>query len=255
MNIEPRWSGPPDISRMETDHLHIWRGFTPESADPRITNSLSIEEKQRAARFVRPKDRQRYSFSHGMLRIVLAHYLSVDPQYIVFKNNSYGKPRLWQAVNEPDICFNMAHSENIVTVAVTCSTPVGIDVEYIRELQDARQIVTRNFSPEEQKYIIGEQDLEFHDRFFTCWTLKEAFIKAIGMGLSHPLETFSVVDPNSENPIRDRVSLQGGTDIRWYQIPFHPLHNYRAAVVIKDIQPSPKFYDFNVYFDNVLGKV
>jgi 4'-phosphopantetheinyl transferase len=217
--------------------------------DPRMTGPLSEQEKQRAACFIRQKDRQRYCFSHGMLRTVLAYYLSVDPQRIVFKNNSYGKPSLWHAVTQPDICFNMAHSENMVAVAVTCRASVGIDVEFIRELQDAHQIVTRNFSPEEQRYITGSAEKEFKDRFFTCWTLKEAFIKAIGMGLSHPLKTFNIVDSHTGTPISGWVTLQGSTDIKWYQLPFRPLPNYRAAVVLKNIQPLPQFFDFNIYYD------
>ena len=252
MILNPKWSKPPEKPQIETHQVHIWRGVMPVKFDPRMTCSLSAEEKQRAARFLRQKDRQRYYFSHSMLRTVLAYYLSIDPQHIVFKYNPFGKPSLWQAVAEPEICFNMAHSEDMVAVAVTCLEAVGVDIEFIRELQDARQIVTGNFSPEEQRYLIGSPDQEFKDRFFTCWTLKEAFIKAIGMGLSHPLETFNIVASHTGTPISGRVTLQGSADSKWYQLPFQPHPCYRAAIVVKNIQPLAQFFDFNAYFDDFL---
>ncbi len=245
MNSDQKWRKPPGKSQIKIHEVHIWRGFIPVKLDQRMTLALTAEEKQRAACFLRDKDRLRYYFAHGMLRTVLAYYLSVAPQSIVFKNNPFGKPSLFQGVTEPDICFNMAHSEDMVTVALTCRVSVGVDVECMRELQDAHQIITQNFSPEEQKYLTGAPEREFKDRFFTCWTLKEAFIKAIGMGLSYSLKTFNIIDSHTGTPISGQVTLQDSTDIKWYQLPFQPHPHYRAAIVVQDIKPSPQFYDFN----------
>ena len=78
----------------------------------------------------------------------------------------FGKPSLRQVVTEPDIRFNMAHSEDMIVVVVTCRASVGVDVEFIRELQDAHQIVTHNFSPEEQRYLTGGPEQETEGSFF-----------------------------------------------------------------------------------------
>lgn len=251
MILNPKWSDPPEKSQIERHLIHIWRGVIPLKFDTMMTCSLSAEEKQRAACFLRQKDRQRYYFSHVMLRIVLAYYLSIDPQHIIFKYNSFGKPSLWQAVTEPEICFNMAHSKDMILVVVTCRAAVGVDVEFIRELQDAHQIVTQNFSPEEQRYLIGSPEQEFKDRFFTCWTLKEAFVKAFGMGLSYPLKKFNIINSHTETPISGWMTLRRSADKKWYQLPFQPHPCYRAAVVVENIKPFSQFYDFNLYLNRL----
>jgi 4'-phosphopantetheinyl transferase len=245
MNPDHKWTKPPEKSQIKLEEVHIWRGFMPVKLDQRMTAALSAEETQRATCFLRQEDRQRYSFSHGMLRAVLGYYLSVDPQSIVYKNNPFGKPSLWQSVSEPDICFNMAHSAEMVAVAVTCRAAVGIDVECMREIQEVDHIITRNFSPEEQRYLRGSSERQDLERFFTCWTLKEAFIKAIGMGLSYPLQTFNIINSHTGTPVSGRVTLQESTERKWYQFPFQPHPSYRAAIVVENSMPLPLFYDFN----------
>ena len=73
------------------------------------------------------------------------------------------------------------------------------------------------------------------------------------MGLSYPLKTFNIVDSHAGIPISGRVTLQRSADIKWYQLPFQPHPCYRAAVVVKNIQPLSQFYDFNVYFDDLIS--
>jgi 4'-phosphopantetheinyl transferase len=212
-----------------------------------LTEHLSDHEIQAGGRFLSEKDKNRFLFSHGMLRAVLAYYTGNDPRSINFIQNPFGKPALEQLRHEGfnnELRFNMAHSNDIVVVAVTCRNEVGIDVEYMRDIEDGEMIVTHHFSLEEQRYLHNLSPLEFRKRFFTCWTLKEAFIKALGKGLSYPLDTFSVID--CVNQKNDTVRLQEPSDEEWYQTTFALHPSYKAAVVLQNLKPILDLYDFNL---------
>jgi 4'-phosphopantetheinyl transferase len=246
MTSQPIWNRPPEKSRLSFDRVHIWRGITPQQPDSSLTAYLSDRERQKGERFLREKDKNQYLFSHGMLRAVLAYYTGNDPRSIDFTQNPFGKPALEPCRHEGfknELRFNMAHSKDIVVVAVTCRNEVGIDVEYMRDIEDGEMIVSRYFSVEEQKYVYNPSPLEFRKRFFTCWTLKEAFIKALGKGLSYPLDTFSVI--NCGNQKNDTVLLQEHSDQKWYQTTFALHPSYKAAVVLQNLKPILDLYDFN----------
>jgi 4'-phosphopantetheinyl transferase len=253
MTPDTTWIRPPKNSQLKADQLHIWRGVIPMEPDPLLTGHLSFDEIQRAARFVRTKDKQCFLFSHGMLRIVIAYYIESEPQDIIFTKNAFGKLSLMQKSSKNYIRFNMAHSEDIVAVAVTSQNKVGIDVEFIRDIEDAQTIVSQNFSPSEQVYLTDLPQNEFRNRFFTCWTLKEAFIKAIGKGLSYPLEKFSVIDFQGKTLTSGPVILQGARGEKWYQKCFSLHQDYSAAVVVQNIKPELQFYDFNKFFNNFIS--
>lgn len=244
MSLNPTWICPPIKPVIVGNQVHIWRGVMPMQLDQFLTKQLSSDEIQRAARFLRTEDKQCSLFSHGMLRIIMSLYTEKEPQQLVFSKNSFGKPSILQSSLTKDIRFNMAHSKDVVLVAVTSRDEVGIDVEFIRDIQDAQTIVFRNFSLNEKNYLNQVSQEEFCDSFFTCWTLKEAFIKAIGQGLSCPLESFSVIDSEGKT-ISDWILLPKTSNEVCYQKSFSPSPEYKAAVAVKNMKPEPLFFAFN----------
>ncbi len=153
-----------------------------------LASTLSADELQRAARFHFPADRDRFIAAHGCLRGILTHYLHCEPLQITFAINQHGKPEL----PNHKLKFNLSHSGDIALVAVTQERKVGVDVERIRSGISSHSIARQYFSKSE---IAELQALSLEQReaaFFTCWTRKEAYIKAQGLGLSLPLESFDV---------------------------------------------------------------
>jgi len=152
---------------------------------------LSNEERLRAGRFHFDQHRQDFILSHASLRLLLGGYLSVPPHRIRFSFGRNGKPRLADEMECP-VQFNMAHSGDFAVYAFCVGCEVGIDVERIRDMPDLLDIARRFFSEAECVDLV-EFPVEQRGRaFFTCWTRKEAYIKARGDGLSLALDSFRV---------------------------------------------------------------
>src|SRR3990167_8836445 len=140
---------------------------------------LSEEEKARAARFYFDKDRQAFTLTRGTLRCLLGDCLKQKPEGIIFSQNEYGKPELkdsrWQ--------FNVSHSHDYALIAIGRDYPIGIDVEYQDRKINPLELCDRFFATEEIEQLHSVALDEQGRTFFNLWTRKEAFIKAIGMGL------------------------------------------------------------------------
>ena len=196
---------------------------------------LSGEERQRAARFAFDRDRNRFVIARARLRQLLATRLGMRPHSVALKYGAHGKPALAQNCADSNLRFNVSHSEDIAVYAFAFGREVGIDVEAVRALQDAGSIASRFFSRRENEAF---QALDPRDKplgFFNCWTRKEAFIKAIGDGLSHPLDRFDVSLAPGEPASLLRVGDVHGADCGWTMEAFSPARGFVAAIVAERI--------------------
>lgn len=200
----PQWESPPKEYGVDRDAVHVWRAFYQPvlTFQKQLLEGLSDEEIDRAGRFVRQSDRDRYVFAHGTLRAILCDYAGCEPGQLVFENGLFGKPQLVGPAGSGDIQFNLSHSGDLTLVAVSRGPAVGVDVEFIREIPDASQIVERFFSVDERRHFASVARRDFVECFFAYWTSKEAFLKATGEGLTYPLDTFSVVLPGGNGEVR-----------------------------------------------------
>ena len=178
---------------LPADEVHVWRVELAQvaPAEQRWEPILSADERTRAARFHFSRDRQRYTATRALLRMILAGYAESDPKELMFDYSKTGKPSLNSAKNEK-VEFNVSHSGEVALLAFTRGREVGVDVEQIRENFDHEAIARRFFSRQEQSQLAALQPAERCRGFFRCWTRKEAYIKAEGTGLSLPLQQFDV---------------------------------------------------------------
>ncbi len=208
------------------DQVHVWRiqlDLDAESS-PAV---LSVEEKEKAARFRFDRDRRRFSAAHAALRVILAGYLNLKPQEVQFTNNSYGKPYL---AGSSTLFFNLSHSHELALLAVALRREVGVDVEYIRQELVEPAVIRRYFAPAEVAALAALPAGVEVGAFFNIWTRKEAFIKARGMGLSLPLDQFDVsVYPNNGEVVLKTYAEPEQADL-WSIQAFHPAPEYAAAV-------------------------
>ena len=151
---------------------------------------LSNEEQERASRFHFDKDRRRFTASRAILRELLARYLNAAAGAIRFHYNAHGKPEVAEPVS--DFSFNVSHSGDYALYAFTRNRAVGIDVEQIRPDFATAEIAERFFSRNEVERFTGLPAEQQREAFFQCWTRKEAYIKAHGLGLALPLHSFAV---------------------------------------------------------------
>jgi len=122
-----------------------------------------------------------------MRRLLLAHIADINPTDLIFNESDHGKPRLLGA----DFEFNTSHTQD-VGVIVTGDAPLGVDIEAVDRPMDYLQFAKRSFTEEEFLDISKERDDDLRLAFFNCWTGKESYIKALGLGLHKDLRSFSV---------------------------------------------------------------
>ncbi|MBC7953247.1 MAG: 4'-phosphopantetheinyl transferase superfamily protein [Rhodospirillaceae bacterium] len=149
---------------------------------------LDAGEAQRAAAFRQDVDRRLFVAAHGGLRLLAGEAMGRAPQALTFSIGPKGKPFCGGSGLE----FNLSHSGGVVLIALSRDVPMGIDVERARSAPDHLQIARRYFHANEAAELVSLDEPEAEAAFFRCWTRKEAFIKALGDGLSMPLDSFRV---------------------------------------------------------------
>jgi 4'-phosphopantetheinyl transferase len=175
---------------LRQDEIHLWLAELDGHRDLHThwTKLLSPDERQRAANFHFEIHRLRFIAARAALRILLGHYLALTPRAICLTEGANGKPE----VPGNPIHFNLSHSEDRALFAFSAAAPLGVDLEAIRSIPDALQIAASFFSSSEAASLAALPPERRPQAFFRCWTRKEAIVKALGEGLSYPLERFSV---------------------------------------------------------------
>ena len=153
---------------------------------------LSGAERDRASRFAFDSDRRRFTVARAGLRTLLAARLGVTADAVELTYAKNGKPALAKAQADSGLRFNLSHSGDVAAYAFSMGQEIGIDVEGIREIANADNIAARFFSAREIESYDTLAPIDKPLGFLNCWTRKEAFIKALGDGLSYPLDTFDV---------------------------------------------------------------
>lgn len=181
------------------NEVDIWRADldNPVLKLDALRETMSPDEIQRADRFHFAIHRDRFVAGRGILRALLAQYTDRPAAALEFSYGPRGKPAL---ADSGGLTFNVSHSDAIALYAITCWRRIGVDVERARENVDFDEIAERFFSPVERAVLRTQQPADRSRAFFTCWTRKEAYIKAFGGGLSVPLDRFDVAFAPDEPP-------------------------------------------------------
>jgi 4'-phosphopantetheinyl transferase len=190
----PAWCLPAETPVLGNDEVHVWRAALeqPASRVRRLFHTLSAGEQTRADRFFFKRDRDHFIVARGVLRILLGRYLDRDPGRLRFCYSSHGKPALARECGRDGLRFNLSHSHGLALFAIAWGRILGIDLERIRPDMANDQIAEQFFSPREIAMLRALPKNMETEAFFTCWTRKEAYIKARGEGLSLPLDEFDV---------------------------------------------------------------
>jgi 4'-phosphopantetheinyl transferase len=195
---------------------------------------LSAEEHQIANRYRSDRDRAHFVVARGRLRQLLAYRLRTEPAAVDLVATDHGKLKLGPAHARCALQFNLSHSGSLAVYAFAPGRAVGVDVEEVRDIPDAERLATRFFSKTEVEALRAVAADRRSLAFLACWTRKEAFVKAIGEGLSHPLDSFDVtIAPEGAARIL-RVGERTGDRLGWSMEGFQPRPGYIGAVVYSD---------------------
>lgn len=193
--LKPKWE-PPGHVFLANDDVHVWRATMdlPPPAVRLLEQTLAPEERMRAARFRWPIDRMHFVVRRGVLRALLGQYLRREPATLRFHYNRYGKPALAETFEGDaiSITFSLSHSRGLALYAITRGRPIGIDLEYVDTEVAYERIAEHLFSLREVDALRALPPQMRREAFFRCWTRKEAYLKARGVGLSLALSQFDV---------------------------------------------------------------
>jgi len=234
-NASRSWSLMPDRPLLGARDVHVWRVSLdqPPAIAEGFCQLLSVDEQARAARFHFERDRQHFIVARGCLRTILARYLEIDPSEIQFTYTPYGKPELSPSTSqEQPLNFNLAHSGAFALYAFTQTGEIGVDLEYVRPEFAGDDIAQRFLSSDEVARLTELDASVRHEAFFNCWTRKEAFIKAKGIGLSLPLDQFDVTMAPGEPATLLRTRWDESEATRWSLKAIDMGPSYVAAVAV-----------------------
>lgn len=191
---DERWLAPPKAPTLGTDEVHLWRVRVDLAASTlrMMEDTLTSTERARGAAFRFPRDRARWMAARGILRAILSRYLKRDPETLRFTAGAYGKPALLCEAGQAGVLFNLSHSGALALYAISGSRAVGVDLERTRWIEEAEQLGQRCFSSAEVRQLQAVPAHAQHKAFLRCWTRKEAYVKARGLGLSLDLSLFDM---------------------------------------------------------------
>lgn len=212
---------PDNEFHLERHRIDLWQ-YPLESVWEEAESLLNEEELRRAHRYYFARHRRRFTIARAVLRVILARYLQYRPQDLVFTTNEYGKPAI---VHASQIQFNLSHSRDLAILAVGQHYPLGVDLEFFsgRPFEGISRMM---FSSQEIQTYEAIQPSMRTLAFFHVWAQKEAFIKACGMGLSYPTQTFDVPVGFSEQS--DILDIRHG--VTWRMHSFMPKMACYAAL-------------------------
>jgi 4'-phosphopantetheinyl transferase len=217
------------------DEVHVWRASLDGAAEDAatMTELLAADEKERAATFFRPRDREQFVVTRGLLRIILGRYLENDPSSLRFVKNEYGKPFLAQDGGAA-LSFNVSHSGNMAVLAFSRGRALGVDIERLNAALDCDRLATHLFSPNELGQLARFTDAEERvAAFFRCWTRKEAYIKGQGMGTVLGLQSFDVTLGLDEPARLLATRPDPGLAERWQLRNLQVAQGYVAALAVE----------------------
>ena len=222
--------------------VYIWEGRldVPAQVTAAARKLLSAGERKRADRFAYDRHRRRYTVAQGHLRRVLGQLTDTRPQDIRFHYEEKGKPWLPGGPS-----FNQSHSEDRIMIGVAVSGRLGVDIEEMRQVRLMLGIADKNFAPDEAARLHAAPANERRRLFFRFWTRKEAFLKALGVGLTHPMRSFSVDPTPGAAQGLLHVDDLPEDPARWYIGGVRCAEGAEAALAVDqpDVRVEPLDYD------------
>lgn len=244
MSTSRQWPDGPAKPLLGDRETHVWVAgldLAPLQIDL-LRGTMPQDERSRVDRSARTVKRDRHTAAHGILRDVLARYCACSPNAVAFDVGPHGKPMLAVSMQNDALRFNLSHSGECAMYAVANGPEVGIDIEIIRERTDITKIAESFFALQEVAALREMPASKQTDAFYACWTRKEAYIKALGMGLSYPLDSFQVcVEPEVRSG-HIHTTLDPDDEHRWTLINVTPCAGYAAALVVEKPQGKVRYW-------------
>ena len=251
----------PNHFELVADDLHVWYiatndEYLPADLSP-LRACLSPEETDRYHRLKLPHVRQNFLLSRGCLRYLLSFYTGLPPEELKFSLGDCGKPKLDKFGVQSSLEFNLSHTQDRIVVALHHHRALGMDIEQVRTVTNLDSMCKHCLTPKETNTVLPLPEASGCHRFLQYWTAKEALLKALGVGLSHPMKAFELlIAEESLTPAPRPVPLvssnqddqnQNLKDFQLYQ--WQPEAGYVAALAVQ--KKGQSFPDQNIFLRKI----
>jgi 4'-phosphopantetheinyl transferase len=230
------------IQNLPTQEVHLWcvhkANLDASTLVLTYEQLVSPEERARCDRFRFPADRELFLTTRWLVRTTLSNYVDVDPDDWRFTQNSFGRPEIALA-DLRSLRFNLSHSRDVALLGVTIARDIGVNIEYTNRSEDTLRIARNQFSSAEISQLEATSGNRQRDLFFAIWTLKEAYIKAKGMGLSLPLKDFTIIPGTQHVATFSTLTTHEDETDKWWMAGYKIAPKYQAAVVVRSSLNAP----------------
>ena len=232
------------------EDIHVWMlpGHDAASSSTKQEDAywalLSKDELERARRFHFAHHANDFVANRARLRILLGSYLQRHPEELVFTYTEQGKPEL--SSESGQLSFNLSHTDGMALLAVSKHGRIGVDIEKMSSQSDCLELARSYFSKAELDALSALDSREQQAAFYRCWTRKEAFLKALGEGLSRPLSEFTVSIAQHSADLLE-CGWDEGSPHSWRIFPLEVPPGYAASLACEGISAGvphlPKRFD------------
>ena len=234
-----------DTSRLKKleQEVHVWLTVPEEIADSgKLADYLSLlsaDERERQQRFHFEKDRHSFLVSHALVRKVLSMYVDVDPVDWRFGTGEYGRPEITGPIDVPPLRFNLTHTAGLTACLVTLDVDCGIDAEWMGGRGNLQAVAEKMFADSELETLSALDGQQYQQQFFTFWTLREAYCKALGTGLGFSKKDYAFEMLGDGRATISFDSREGDPD-NWQFTLLRPALEHLVAVAVRSDEVAGK---------------
>ena len=182
------------MSTLNPKDAHVWTLSVTENDQKNIdklSHILCTNELARLNQITHKQSKLEYQAAHILCRIMLSNFSDVAPADWYFETREHGKPEINKKMNHENLRFNISHTNGMVACALTKKHDIGVDLEWPSRFSNIESIAKKYFSSSEYNDLKARPPIEQRKVFFSLWSLKESYLKAIGKGLREPLDSFT----------------------------------------------------------------
>lgn len=231
-----------NISLPQSD-IHLWICYTdriPKAAESSVFPQLiNHAEKQALKECVRAEVARQKLFTRGLIRKILSYYAPIEPTGWEFAKTEHGKPYIANRQLPHPLFFNISHSQDAILIGVSQHPAIGVDIENNQRRINPLKLAGRFFHPAEIETLSALDASQLNQTFFTYWTLKEACIKAMGLGLRHPVKNIQIISKSDLGTFDICLHNSPSSNHPWTFCSFEPQKHLNAAVAIQTDTEKP----------------
>jgi 4'-phosphopantetheinyl transferase len=234
----------PHLLRRLEQEVHVWLTRPEDVTNPdksqEYLSLLSLEERQRYRQFRFDGDRHHFLVAHALLRRVLSAYVDVDPSNWQFSSNQHGRPEISAPKIAPSLRFNLTHTAGLVACVVALELDCGIDVEQLSARGSLMGVAEKMFAASEQQDLQALDGQALLERFYCYWTLREAYCKALGVGIAHSKRNYRFLTDGDGRWAIGFDAPSDGESHHWQFALIKPTTEHMAALAIRTTDAAKK---------------